>query len=162
MNRRAFVAASLGLILCAYSASMAFAQDPTELRGYFYGIAGDDVIGMGVGYSISDTYVGLEWTAKDTVEYGQCDKSEQSFTIALTPGFTELRGKTRFGINAILGYYDADHVDTCLYPARSSDSGLDYGLGVSMSVLMESGLGYTLGLRYTDSSEAGFTFGISW
>lgn len=164
MNRKMLAAASLGLVLCAWTTSVALAQDTAGLRGYLYGIAGDDVIGMGVAYhSASDTYVGLEWTAKDAVHHGQhCDTSEKNFAIALTPGSTTLRGKTRYGINAILGYYEADYVDTCAYPSSSADSGFEYGLGVSMTVLMKSGLGYMLGLRYTDNSGAGFTFGISW
>lgn len=164
MSSRTLATVSLGLVICAWSTSVALAQHPAGLRGYLYGIAGDDVIGMGVAYySDSDTYVGLEWTAKDAIHHGQrCDTSEQNFTIALTPGSTTLRGETRYGINAILGYYEANYVDTCAYPSSSTDSGFEYGLGVSMTVLMKSGLGYMLGLRHTDNSGTGFTFGISW
>ena len=43
----------------------------------------------------------------------------------------------------------ADYVDTCAYPSNSADNGFDYGLGVSRTMLMKSGLGYMLGLRYT-------------
>lgn len=162
MNRKALAALSLGLALCACGTA-AFAQDPADSREYFYGIAGDDVIGMGLAWSVSDTYVGLEWTAKDAAGHGQlCGRSERNFSIALTPGSTTLRGDTRYGINAILGYYEADYVDTCAYPQDSSDSGFDYGLGVTMSMTMQSGLGYLLGLRHTESSGTGFIFGVSW
>ena len=159
MVTRIFVTVLLSLLLCAWGVTTSLAQDAADSReSYFYGIAGDDVIGMGVGHSVLDTYVGLEWFAKDTVQQGACDKSEQSITIALTPGITTTTDNTRYTVNAILGYYEADYIDACAYPAESSDSGFDYGLGVSMSF----GSGYILGLRYTDSSEAGIIFGISW
>ena len=96
---------------------------PLERPGnFFYGIAGDDVIGMGVGYLAADTYVGLEWYARDTSQHGPCDKSEQSFTVALTPGLAEFRDNRRYVVNAILGYYQADYIDTCAYPEESDDS----------------------------------------
>ena len=156
----------LAFLPCVHAESTESAEsDP--LTSSFYGIAGDDLIGMGVGYFAAGTYVGLEWYAKDTLEedigsYGYCDKSGRNFTIALTPGTVEYHGKTRYIFNAILGYYEADYIDTCASPLESDDSGFDYGVGVSMSVMVQPNFGYILGIRYTDGSGAGITFGISW
>ena len=163
MRRRVLAFVLSGLVFCAWGASTPYAQDPVNLSSNFYGIAGDDVIGMGVGYLASDTYLGLEWYAKDASQYGNCDESEQSFTIALTPGkITQVSGKNSYVIHAVLGYYEADYIDTCAYPSESADDGFDYGLGVFTLIPTQSGLGYMLGLRHTDKSGTGITFGISW
>ena len=163
MKRGTLAAVLSGLVLCVWSASTLYAQDPVDLGSTFYGIAGDDVIGMGVGYLASDTYLGLEWYSKDMSQYEDCDESEQSFTIALTPGkITQVDGKNSYVVHAVLGYYEADYIDTCSYPSESADDGFDYGLGVFTLIPTQSGLDYMLGLRYTDNSGTGITFGISW
>ena len=153
----------LAFLPCAHAQSTPSAEYASfELPGNFYGIAGDDGIGMGLGYLAEETYIGLEWYAKDTSQHGNCDKSEQSFTVALTPGLVDFRDNRRYVVNAILGYYQADYIDYCAYPEESDDSGFDYGLGVIMSVLVKPRFGYMLGVRYTDIGGAGITFGISW
>ena len=166
LYRVALMAVS-GVILvclpCLYAQPTQSAESaPLERPGNFYGIAGDDVIGMGLGYLAEGTYLGLEWYAKDTSQHGHCDKSEQSFTVALTPGLVQFRDNRRYVVNAILGYYQADYIDYCAYPEENDDSGFDYGLGLTMSVMVKPRFGYMLGVRYTDIGGVGFTFGISW
>jgi hypothetical protein len=117
---------------------------------------------MGVSYLAADTCVGLEWYMKDASQHGHCDESELSFTVALTPGIAEFRDNRRYAVYAILGYYQADYADRYPYPKESEDSGFDWGEGVSMSIRTKSRPGYMLGVRYTDGSGAGITFGISW
>ena len=128
-----------------------------------YWISGDNMEGVGAGFLENDTYLGLELTREENFEpYGHCDKSDRISTIVLTPGVSSINGKTRYVFNAILGYYEVDYLDTCAYPAESDDSGFDYGVGVSISLMVSPDFGFMLGLRWTDGSEAGMTFGISW
>ena len=128
-----------------------------------YWISGDNMEGMGAGFLDDDTYLGLELTREENFEpYGNCDKADRISTIVLTPGFSSVNSKTRYVFNTILGYYEADYIDTCAYPAESDDSGFDYGAGVSISMMLGPDFGVMLGLRWTDGSEAGVTFGISW
>lgn len=158
-----FISIVLVFVPCLRAQSTESAESaPLRWPGNFYGIAGDDMIGMGVGYLAEDTYLGLEWYAIDKSQYGDCDKSEQSFTVALTPGLVQFRDNRRYVVNAILGYYQADYIDYCAYPEESDDSGFDYGLGLTMSVMVKPRFGYMLGVRYTDIGGAGVTFGISW
>ena len=130
----------------------------------FYLIGGGDDSGVGIStLSAQGTYSGLEFYTRDTSEdYYLHDCESERSTLALTAGIGGYDGKNRLYVaNAILGYYKAKLVDNCA-TGESDDSGLDYGVAVSVSIMTSPRFGYMLGVRYTAGGEAGFTLGLSW